>query len=513
MDAKLRTANVVVIVYSETCEVSFQRVASYWMPYIRTMVSEGVPCVIVGNKIDVARQSFEVSASSSPFVNSLCDASPDTVRNREFENKVYPLIEQFHEIQFIVDCSAKSVYKVSDVCFNALKAVLHPSRPLYNWTRDAIEPKFHQALDRIFSILDTENVGYLSEAKLQDFQIKCFSKPLSVQDVEQIRSVLEQRSSSALTADGGITLIGFVELNTYAIEIGKPEIPWGALRRYGYDLNLNIRMNCWKTDFNDAKRFDLSDKAVSFLTDWFNKRLCNNKEEADWDIVASWMKKLELVDGDMVYAIGQHNSIGQGLFIALWDRATVLYPKRVAHALAYLWYNDFEDMDSAFDVGHKIQSILVTGPSKCGKSTLILSLIGLRSLENSINDPMTICLTGLPGQVKRTVVVHEGHMDDRRVNEYDSVCLCYDASQDSTMSKPRSNTSNTVTLGLQAGEDTPGAVNAERMSTHQLQQVLITLNLPTFQSHHHSSLTKSLLWVSAVLAVGVAGWVVFKRRR
>ena len=52
MDAALRRANVVCIVYAVNNPTSFERITSHWLPLLRQL-GVNVPVVLVGTKIDV----------------------------------------------------------------------------------------------------------------------------------------------------------------------------------------------------------------------------------------------------------------------------------------------------------------------------------------------------------------------------------------------------------------------------------------------------------------------------
>ena len=109
-----------------------------------------------------------------------------------------------------IECSAKSLINVSEMFYNAQKAVLHPINPIYSIEEQEVSnyqfrnvsglsnlnakklrihnlfllqltEKCKRALTRIFKICDSDGDGLLDDYEVTMFQKKCFDSPLQLQ--------------------------------------------------------------------------------------------------------------------------------------------------------------------------------------------------------------------------------------------------------------------------------------------------------------------------------------------
>ena len=71
-------------------------------------------------------------------------------------------MKKFKEIETCLECSAKKLIYVGEVFYFALKAVVHPSAPLFDANADngqgALKPLCVRALKRIFMMNDLDKV-------------------------------------------------------------------------------------------------------------------------------------------------------------------------------------------------------------------------------------------------------------------------------------------------------------------------------------------------------------------
>ena len=72
-----------------------------------------VPIVLVGNKIDLRGNAPQATA---------------------LDEEIMPIMNDWKEVETCVECSAKTVFNISEVFYFAQKAVLHPTPPLYDPT-------------------------------------------------------------------------------------------------------------------------------------------------------------------------------------------------------------------------------------------------------------------------------------------------------------------------------------------------------------------------------------------
>ncbi|XP_072916214.1 mitochondrial Rho GTPase 2-like [Hemitrygon akajei] len=212
---EINRANVVCVVYDVNQESTIEKIRSKWIPLVNGSSESGnrIPVILVGNKSDLqGTSSMEM---------------------------ILPIMNQFTEIETCVECSAKSLKNISELFFYAQKAVLHPTAPLYSPEDKQLKPSCIQALTRIFNISDQDNDGILSDTEMNFFQKYCFRNPLSAQALEDVKTVVWKNTTDGIL-DDGLTLNGFLFLNTLFIQRGRHETTWTVLRKFGYDDNLEL---------------------------------------------------------------------------------------------------------------------------------------------------------------------------------------------------------------------------------------------------------------------------------
>uniref|UniRef100_A0A8C5AEM4 Mitochondrial Rho GTPase n=1 Tax=Gadus morhua TaxID=8049 RepID=A0A8C5AEM4_GADMO len=200
-------ANVVCVVYDVTKEETIQKVRG------PPPLGCRVPIILVGNKSDL--------------------------RSGSSMETILPIMNQFSEIETCVECSAKNLKNISELFYYAQKAVLHPTAPLYDPEDKQLKPQCVRALSRIFYISDRDNDRILSDVELNRFQKACFGNPLAPQALEDVKTVVWKNTSDGVQ-DNGLTLNGFLFLNTLFIQRGRHETTWTILRSYGYDDTLEL---------------------------------------------------------------------------------------------------------------------------------------------------------------------------------------------------------------------------------------------------------------------------------
>ncbi|XP_061911897.1 mitochondrial Rho GTPase 2 [Entelurus aequoreus] len=208
-------ANVVCVVYDVTNEDSIEKIKTKWIPLVNGNAEKGqkVPIILVGNKSDL--------------------------RSGSSMETILPIMNQFSEIETCVECSAKNLKNISELFYYAQKAVLHPTAPLYDPEDKQLKYLCVRALSRIFYISDQDNDRVLSDAELNCFQKSCFGNPLAPQALEDVKTVVWKNTGDGVQ-DNGLTLNGFLFLNTLFIQRGRHETTWTILRKFGYDDNLEL---------------------------------------------------------------------------------------------------------------------------------------------------------------------------------------------------------------------------------------------------------------------------------
>lgn len=396
LEASLRSAHVILLVYSIPSPTSFDRIPTYWLPYLRSLGIINVPVILVGNKID-QRTDAELT-------------------NEALEDELAPVMAEFKEVESCIETSVKEGVNVSEVFYYAQKAVLYPSAPLYDTKAQSLKEPCIAALKRIFRLCDSDKDYLLSDDELNDFQRRCFGVPLQEAELEGIKNLVSsvplpsyyqrppqsdhtQRpqpndgpnrlsanaprsssssggsadastsfsrsnhrnrkgsaASSSYTShphlqDGMLTLSGWLHLHTLFIQRGKLETTWQVLRSYGYSQDLTLSQ-----DYLNPPSFtvpsdcsvELSPYGYSFLTDIFEAH------DKDRDGALSQQELTELFatapggrhpweDSDFPHTTvtDENGAVTLQGWLAQWSMTTLLDYKVTLANLAYLGYPNF----------------------------------------------------------------------------------------------------------------------------------------------------------------------------
>ncbi|PQE23194.1 mitochondrial rho gtpase protein [Rutstroemia sp. NJR-2017a BVV2] len=213
---EIRKSNVILLVYSD--HYSYERVALFWMPYFRSL-GVNVPVVLCANKSDLT-----TNGNTAQVV----------------EDEMLPVMAEFKEIDSCIRTSAREHHNVNEVFFLCQKAVTHPIAPLFDSKEGNLKPACVAALNRIFYLNDKDQDGYLNDGEMQDFQTKCFEKPLAPNDLENIKLSISRASPSS-NMEKGIDRKGFIHLNKMFAEKGRHETIWIILRKYHYTDSLSLK--------------------------------------------------------------------------------------------------------------------------------------------------------------------------------------------------------------------------------------------------------------------------------
>ncbi|WFD30913.1 ERMES complex Ca(2+)-binding regulatory GTPase gem1 [Malassezia sp. CBS 17886] len=252
VETELRRANVVALVYSVADTESFERIPSYWLPYIRSL-GVNVPVILVGSKVDLRET----------------DLADDAL-----EEEIAPVMADFKEVETCIECSARLSLNVSEVFFYAQKAVLYPTAPLYDSRMHTLKPACVDALRNIFHLCDTDKDGVLNDEELNDFQFRCFDVPLQLQELDGIKQLVFQEADAcgeATLENDSLTLTGFLYLHTLFIQRGRLETTWTVLWMFGYGMDLALSPGYVYPPFEvpSGCAVELSPSGYQFLTEVF----------------------------------------------------------------------------------------------------------------------------------------------------------------------------------------------------------------------------------------------------
>lgn len=372
---EIRKSNVILLVYSD--HYSYERVALFWMPYFRSL-GVNVPVVLCANKSDLA------TTTSSPQV---------------FEEEMLPVMNEFREIDSCIRASAKDHRNVNETFFLCQKAVTHPIAPLYDYKEGNLKPACVSALKRVFYLCDKDQDGYLNDREMHNFQAKCFEKPLTAEDLENIKLTVSKAVPGTNT-DKGVSMQGFLILNKIYAEKGRHETIWIILRKHRYTDSLSLEDSFIRPKFDvpEYSSAELSPAGYRFFVDLFllfdkdNDGGLNDQEltalfAPSPGMPASWVETS--FPSTTVRNEAGHITL-QG-WLAQWSMTTFLEPKTTLEYLAYLGFepsNIRDPLTSALKItkprkrrrrpGRVERNVVlcyILGAAAAGKSSLLDSFL------------------------------------------------------------------------------------------------------------------------------------------
>ncbi|KAL0984334.1 hypothetical protein UPYG_G00140140 [Umbra pygmaea] len=425
-------ANVVCVVYDVTQEETIEKIRTKWIPLVNGEAEKGnkVPIILVGNKSDL--------------------------RSGSSMETILPIMNQFSEIETCVECSAKNLKNISELFYYAQKAVLHPTAPLYDPEDKQLKPMCVRALSRIFSISDQDHDRILSDAELNSFQKSCFGNPLAPQALEDVKTVVWKNTSDGVQ-DNGLTLNGFLFLNTLFIQRGRHETTWTILRKFGYDDSLELTDDYLYPQLRvpTGCTTELNHLGHQFLQRLFDKY----DEDKDSALSPPELKHLFSVFPYMPWGADVYSTVlttDQGFisnhgYICKWTLAAYLDIHRCLEHLGYLGYPILTEQDSqttavtvtrekAVDLekGQTQRSVFlckVIGPRGTGKSAFLQAFLGRSITKEEQSDGAFSFYTINTVQVsnqEKFLILFEVDVETEFLKASDAACdvacLMYDTS-------------------------------------------------------------------------------------
>ncbi|KAJ4822637.1 Mitochondrial Rho GTPase 1 [Turnera subulata] len=404
---ELKRADAVVLTYACDRPETLDRLSTFWLPELRQLEVR-VPVIVVGCKLDLRDENQQVS----------------------LEQVMSPIMQQFREIETCIECSAFKHIQIPEVFYYAQKAVLHPTGPLFDQESQTLKPRCVRALKRIFILCDQDRDGALSDAELNDFQVRCFNAPLQPSEIVGVKRVVEEKLPGGEGSDRGVnerglTLTGFLFLHALFIEKGRLETTWTVLRKFGYNNDIKLADELIPT-FKRApdQSVELTSEALEFLRnvyDLFDGDGDNNLRPAELDDIFStapespW-DEAPYKDAAEKTALG---GLSVNAFLSEWALMTLLNPSQTVENLIYLGYPG--DPLSAVRVTRKrrldrkkqqsdrnVFQCFVFGPKNSGKSSLLNSFIGRPFSSTSVAEECyAVNTVDLQGGIRKTLVLKE----------------------------------------------------------------------------------------------------------
>lgn len=434
---EIRKSNVILLVYSD--HYSYERVALFWMPYFRSL-GVNVPVVLCANKSDLA-----ANGNTAQVV----------------EGEMLPVMAEFKEIDSCIRTSAREHHNINEVFFLCQKAVTHPIAPLFDSKESNLKPAAVSALQRVFYLCDSDKDAYLNDKEIQDFQLKCFEKPLADDDLDNIKQAIRRYSSESVS-EKGIDQRGFILLNRMFAEKGRHETIWIILRKFQYTDSLSLKETFLHPKFEVPPycSAELSPAGYRFFVDLFllfdkdNDGGLNDSELAALfaptpGLPLSWLDSS--FPSSTVRNEAGHITL-QG-WLAQWSMTTFSEPRTT---LSYLAYLGFESPDRGGTtaalkitkarkrrkrpgrVERNVVLCYVLGGSGSGKSCLLDAFLARPfspTYHPTIKPRTAVNSVELPGGKQSYLILEElGELEPAilenksKLDACDIVCYTYDSS-------------------------------------------------------------------------------------
>ncbi|GKV08979.1 hypothetical protein SLEP1_g20546 [Rubroshorea leprosula] len=465
---ELRRADAVVLTYACDRPETLNRLSTFWLPELRQLEVK-VPVIVVGCKLDLRDEQQPIS----------------------LEQVMSPIMQQFREIETCIECSAFKHIQIPEVFYYAQKAVLHPTAPLFDQESQTLKSRCVRALKRIFILCDHDRDGALSDAELNDFQVKCFNAPLQPSEIVGVKRVVQEKLVEGVN-ERGLTLTGFLFLHALFIEKGRLETTWTVLRKFGY--NNDIELLDELIPYSSFKRapdqsVELTNDAIEFLKglyELFDSDFDNNLRPQEVEELFSTAPESPWSDAPYKDAAERTALGGLSLdaFLSEWALMTLLDPARTLKNLIYVGYPG--DPASAIRVTRRrrldrkkqqsernVFQCFIFGPKTAGKSSLLNSFLGrlyLDSYTSTIDEHYAVNFVELPGGVKKTLVLREIPEDGVRnlLSNKESLAACdiavfvHDSSDESSWKRATELLVDVATHGEDTGYEVPCLIVAAK---------------------------------------------------
>eukprot|EP00163_Fabomonas_tropica_P001524 TRINITY_DN1113_c0_g1_i14.p1 TRINITY_DN1113_c0_g1~~TRINITY_DN1113_c0_g1_i14.p1 ORF type:complete len:656 (-),score=163.12 TRINITY_DN1113_c0_g1_i14:77-1993(-) len=395
LEENVKEADVIVLVYSQDDEESYDRLASHWFPLFAAQGAENTPVILCANKMDLR--------GPEPMPPETCDPI------------FQPLMREFSQLETCLECSAKEQKNVPDIFFYAHKAVEYPVSPLFDMKNRCLTVGCRAALARIFHLCDFDNDGLLNDEELNGFQAKCFKSKLSPQELKSVKDVVGSKCPEGLqslnpedpNSNTALTQAGFLYLHRLFIEKSRQQTTWSVLRQFCYNdqLLLDPALVCGdvlKKEEPDQST-EMTSKARSFLLKLFKKAdkdkdtlLSPSEMETFWQSVPEAMRPKD-IGTSVTTSTSKVGAVTTEGFMAYWNLFYLRQPEDALLCLKYLGFQD--DIAEAVTITPSRQDdfirertcrnvfqVYVFGSPGCGKTAFLRALVGKDYIEGFTPD-------------------------------------------------------------------------------------------------------------------------------
>ncbi|XP_022758210.1 mitochondrial Rho GTPase 2-like [Durio zibethinus] len=457
---ELKRADAVVLTYACDQPMTLSRLTTFWLPELHKLEVKA-PVIVVGCKLDLR----------------------DERQPMNLEQVMAPIMQKFREIETCIECSSATLIQVPDVFYYAQKAVLHPTAPLFDHEKQCLKPRCIRALKRIFMLCDHDMDGALSDAELNEFQVKCFNAPLQPAEIVVVKSVVQERIRGGVN-DLGLTLEGFLFLHALFIEKGRVETAWAVLRKFGYDDDLKLRDDILPVPTKHApdQSVELTNEALDFLRGIFQLYDSDN----DGSLQPSELDDIFVTAPESPWTVGPYVDAAERTyqgnltlngFLSEWAMMTSLDPACSLANLICIGYGG--DPTSALRVTRRrsadrkkqrternVFHCFVFGPKRSGKSALMNSFLGRPFSSNYTPTNAVHYATNMVEQIggtQKTLILQEIPEDGVKKFLFNKECLAacdvsvflYDSSDEYSWKRSRELLLEVARQGEECGYGVP----------------------------------------------------------
>ena len=227
-----------------------------------SLISSQVPVIVAENKMDLFRPSSTAGMTDEQAL----------ARKRQ---QIVSLMQRFPFVRQCIKCSAKNLLRVDDVFLKAQQAVLYPfTPPLYDLESGRLTVECKRAFTRIFRMYDQDHDGLLSDSELDRFQRETYHVAVFDRDFAAWKKVVTRNNPTGevVIQDGKFTIPGFLAIFDVFISQNRLDVVWQALRKFGYDDDLNLHApDSVLAPADDSQGWKLSSSAKRFLAALFHQ--------------------------------------------------------------------------------------------------------------------------------------------------------------------------------------------------------------------------------------------------
>jgi len=255
----IENVDSIILIYDLDRDETFFRLENHWLPLIERCYNGELPVIVAGNKMDLFLPSSTAGVTDEQVL----------ARSRQ---QIVSLMQRFRFIRQCIKCSAKNLLRVDEVFLKAQQAVLYPFTPLYDLDVGRLSEDCQRAFTRIFRMYDRDNDGLLSHSELDRFQHETFHVPVYERDLTGWKKVVTRNNpNEEVVRDGKFTVAGFLAIFDVFISQNRLDVPWQALRKFGYDDNLSLHVPESVYRGPEDASWSLTPSARRFLTDLFHQ--------------------------------------------------------------------------------------------------------------------------------------------------------------------------------------------------------------------------------------------------